>query len=108
MTRSISKPTPKAFAMMEAMKHAPFSATTDDAAVAPRTRIKRDEDAAKTVTKTVSTRKDTKLAAAHLPESTHRGLRIVAAEEGLTMQQILEEAVHDWLVKKGAMKLINK
>jgi hypothetical protein len=108
VTRTTSKPTPKAFAMMEAMKRPPAPAPTDDATVAPRTRVKRSADAAKTATKTVSTRKDTKLAAAHLPESTHRGLRIVAAEEGLTMQQILEEAVNDWLVKKGATKLLNK
>ena len=76
--------------------------------IAVRTRAKRGGDTAKTVTKIVSTRKDTKLAAAHVPESTHRALRIVAAEEGLTMQQILEEAMNDWLVRKGGTKLLNK
>jgi hypothetical protein len=108
VTRTTSKPTPKAFAMMEAMKHPHTAEPANDTSVAPRKRVRRSADAAKTAIKTVSTRKDTKLAAAHLPESTHRGLRIVGAEEGLTMQQILEEAVNDWLVKKGATKLLNK
>lgn len=106
MTRATPKPTPKAFAMMEAMKQPP--APADDAPVAVRTRAKRGGDTAKTGTKIVSTRQDTKLAAAHVPESMHRALRIVGAEEGLTMQEILEEALHDWLVKKGGTKLLNK
>ena len=55
-------------------------------------------------TKKVATRVDTKLVAAHVPEATHRALRHVMAEDGTTMQQLLEEAIADLLVKKGAAR----
>ncbi len=54
------------------------------------------------------TRRNTKIVAGHFPESMHRALRIAGAEEGLTMQHILDEALNDWLVKKGAVKHLNK
>jgi predicted HicB family RNase H-like nuclease len=41
-----------------------------------------------------------------IPDNVHKALRLVAAQENMTLQQLGEEALHDLLVKKGATKLL--
>jgi hypothetical protein len=100
MSRKARSETSNAFARMTAALKQPPSA---------KSKPEPQEPQQKPVVKpAAATRKNTKIVAGHFPESIHRALRIAGAEERLTMQQILEEALHDWLVKKGATKHLNK
>ena len=96
-------PAPNAFARMTAALKTPAAANADTAEPAPAPKAPAKAQARK-----ASTRENTKIVAGHFAEPMHRALRIAGAEERLTMQQILEEALHDWLVKKGATKHLNK
>jgi hypothetical protein len=49
-------------------------------------------------------RAGTRLIAGHFPESTLKALKHLMAEEDTTLQALLEEAIHDLLVKKGMAK----
>jgi len=51
-------------------------------------------------------RAGTRLIAGHFPPTTLRALKHVMAEEEVTLQALLDEAIHDLLVKKGHAKLI--
>jgi len=104
MSRKNANPAPNAFARMSAALKPPPAAHARPAAAKPETKAASKTPAARTA----ATRKNTKIVAGHFPESVHRALRIAGAEEGLTMQQILDEALNDWLVKKGATKHLNK
>ena len=44
--------------------------------------------------------------AGHFPTSTRRALKHLEAEEGRKLQDLLDEAIHDFLVKKGKAKLV--
>ncbi len=104
MIRKTRPETPNAFARMTAALKLPEAANA-----LPVTPEIKPEPAPKAAARpSAATRINTKIVAGHFPESMHRALRIAGAEEGLTMQQILEEALHDWLVKKGATKHLNK
>jgi hypothetical protein len=46
-----------------------------------------------------------KMIGGHFPQETSAQLRMVAAEEGTTVQALLEEAIADLLTKKAARKL---
>ncbi len=100
MSRKNRPEAPNAFARMTAALKLPSpanAASEPEPAVAP-----------KAPAHTAATRRNTKIVAGHFPEPMHRALRIAGAEDGLTMQQILDEALNDWLVKKGASKHLNK
>jgi hypothetical protein len=104
MSRKTHSNTPNAFARMTAAMKLPAAANAAPAKAEPK-----PEAASKvTISPRAATRQNTKIVAGHFPEPMHRALRIAGAEEGLTVQQILEEALHDWLVKKGATKHLNK
>ena len=103
MTRKIRSEAPNAFARMTAALKAPPAANTKPEAPEPPPKAEKKPAAPK-----ASTRTHTKIVAGHFPEPMHRALRIAGAEEGITMQEILEDALNDWLVKKGATKHLNK
>ena len=44
--------------------------------------------------------------AGHFPTSTRKALKHLEAEEGRTLQELLDEAIHDFLIKKGRAKLV--
>lgn len=50
-------------------------------------------------------RAGTRQIAGHFPEATLRALKHLMAEEGTTLQALLDEAIADLLVKKGRSKL---
>ena len=105
MSRKTRPETSNAFSRMTAALKLPPAAYAAPATAEPP----RPEPVSNaTAGRMPATRINTKIVAGHFSESTHRALRIAGAEEGLTMQQILEEALHDWLVKKGATKHLNK
>jgi hypothetical protein len=52
-------------------------------------------------------RAGTRLIAGHFPEATLKALKHLMAEEDATLQALLEEAIHDLLVKKGMAKGAN-
>ena len=52
-------------------------------------------------------RAGTRLVAGHFPEATLKALKHVMAEEDATLQALLDEAIHDLLIKKGMTKLLN-
>ena len=101
MTRP--KATPAAFANLTETMRAAQQPAQDNAPPQARSLAQGDAPAAKRS----ATRQNTKLVQAHLPQATHRALRLATAAEGITMQDMLEEALHDWLVKKGATKHLN-
>jgi hypothetical protein len=51
-------------------------------------------------------RAGTRQIAGHFPEETVKALKFVMAEEATTLQALLDEAIHDLLVKKGRAKLV--
>ena len=51
-------------------------------------------------------RAGTRLIAGHFPPATLKALKHVMAEEDVTLQALLDEAIHDLLVKKGRAKLV--
>ncbi len=51
-------------------------------------------------------RAGTRLIAGHFPPGTLKALKHVMAEEEVTLQALLDEAIHDLLVKKGRAKLV--
>ncbi len=104
MSRKIRPDVPNAFARMTAALKVPPAVNIEPKSTEPQP---KSEQKAAPPPK-ASTRRDTKIVAGHFPEPMHRALRIAGAEEGLTMQQILEDALNDWLVKKGATKHLNK
>jgi hypothetical protein len=104
MTRKTRPDIPNAFARMTAALKVPPAANAE--LKAPERQPKAELKAPPAPK--ASTRINTKIVAGHFPEPMHRALRIAGAEEGLTMQQILEDALNDWLVKKGATKHLNR
>jgi hypothetical protein len=52
-------------------------------------------------------RAGTRLIAGHYPEATLKALKHLMAEEDTTLQALLDEAIHDLLIKKGMTKLLN-
>src|SRR3974377_1702983 len=103
MSRKTSAAAPNAFARMTAALKQPTAAD----AVAEKEPPKPAAPT-KAAARSPATRRNTKIVAGHFPETMHRALRIAGAEEGLTMQHILEEALHDWLLKKGGNKKLKK
>ncbi len=88
---------PDAIAMLSALQHsieseAPVVAATTT--TAPRKARKPKAGA----------RAGTRLIAEHFPEPTLKALKHLMAEEDTTLQALLEEAIHDLLVKKGMAK----
>lgn len=51
-------------------------------------------------------RAGTRLIGGHFPETTLKALKHLMAEEDCTLQALLDEAIHDLLVKKGMSKLL--
>lgn len=51
-------------------------------------------------------RAGTRQVAGHFPEATMKALKFLMAEEDVTLQALLDEAIHDLLVKKGRTKLV--
>ena len=54
-----------------------------------------------TAPKIAATRKDTKIFSGYLPQGMHQELRLIGLQEGMSNQEILMEALNDWLLKKG-------
>jgi hypothetical protein len=89
---------PKAdgFAMSEA-----FAAATEKPAAAPKAPKVKTK-----VTYVAPSRQKRQQLGLWIPDNVHKALRVTAAQEGMTLQQIGEEALHDWLIKKGQTKLL--
>ena len=51
-------------------------------------------------------RQDTRLIGGHFSPDVAKQIRILAAEEGVTIQALLEEALSDLLVKKGKKSIL--
>lgn len=51
-------------------------------------------------------RKGTRLIGGHFPPDVAKQLRILAAEEETTVQELLSEALHDLFVKKGKKAIV--
>ena len=56
----------------------------------------------------VATRRGTKLIGGHFAPEVSTQLRIIAAEEGATVQSLLAEALDDLFVKKGRSRVAGK
>ena len=82
---------------MSAMNSAPALRTvTADASLS----------AAKPATRKPGARAGTCQIAGHFPISTRRALKHLEAEEGRKLQDLLDEAIQDFLIKKGKAKLV--
>lgn len=88
---------PDAISLLAAM-----TATSDPAERAETTSHSRR------VTKKTGARAGTRQIAGHFPEATLRALKHLMAEEGVTLQALLDEAIDDLLVKKGKAKLARR
>ena len=87
---------PDAISLMSAMNSAPPLRTViADAPMPP-----------KPVARKPSARTGTCQIAGHFPTSTRKALKHLEAEEGRKLQDLLDEAIHDFLVKKGKAKLV--
>ena len=60
----------------------------------------------KPVSETPRSRQDTRLIGGHFSPDIARQIRILAAEEEMTVQALLEEALSDLFVKKGKKSII--
>ena len=87
---------PDAIALMSAMTQARAIQTIATEASMPSTPVTRKPGA----------RAGTCQIAGHFPTSTRKALKHLEAEEDRTLQELLEEALDDFLVKKGKAKLI--
>lgn len=87
---------PDAIAMLSALQH---SIESDAPVVAAATTAPRKARKPK-----AGARAGTRLIAGHFPEPTLKALKHLMAEEDTTLQALLEEAIHDLLVKKGMAK----
>jgi hypothetical protein len=97
---SMKRPTkPDAITLMSAMTPAqlPKTITADVPTVSPP---------AKTSSGKAGARAGTCQIAGHFPLSTRKALKHLEAEEGRKLQDLLDEAIHDFLVKKGKAKLV--
>lgn len=95
MNKPIAKPRkPDAIAMLAAIRSVPE-------AVQPAL-IRRQARKPKP-----GARAGTRLIAGHFPEATLRALKHIMAEEDMTLQALLDEAITDLLVKKGMSKALN-
>lgn len=61
---------------------------------------------AEPVTDAVPSRQGKRLIGGHFAPDVAKQLRILAAEEGTTVQSLLEEALHDLFVKKGKTAIV--
>jgi hypothetical protein len=86
---------PDAIAMLSALN----SSLADDAPLPQTVTPPRKTRKPKT-----GARAGTRLIAGHFPESTLKALKHLMAEEDTTLQALLEESLHDLLVKKGMAK----
>ena len=87
---------PDAIAMISAMNTAPPVRTIAAEAAPPL----------KAASRKTGGRAGTCQIAGHFPTSTRKALKHLEAEEGRKLQDLLDEAIHDFLVKKGRAKLI--
>jgi hypothetical protein len=93
MNRTAPRPTkPDAIALLAALNHTGSLAPT----VITGERRKPKPGA----------RAGTRLIAGHFPPGTLRALKHIMAEEEVTLQALLDEAINDLLVKKGRAKLV--
>jgi hypothetical protein len=86
---------PDAISLMSAMNSTPPMRTSIADASAP-----------KPVMRKTGTRAGTCQIAGHFPISTRRALKHLEAEEGRKLQDLLDEAIQDFLIKKGKAKLV--
>ena len=87
---------PDAISLMTAMKSAPpLKSVVADASPPPNPAVRK-----------AGARVGTCQIAGHFPTSTRRALKHLEAEEGRKLQDLLDEAIHDFLVKKGKAKLV--
>jgi hypothetical protein len=87
---------PDAIAMMSALTHSTANSAAPETPPPIRTRDRLKPKPGK--------RAGTRLVAGHFPEATFKALKHLMAEEDATLQALLEEAIHDLLVKKGMGK----
>lgn len=73
--------------------------------VTPATPPVSPPDAGPTTKSASSARQGTKLIGGHFPPEVSTQLRILAAEEGSTVQSLLAEALDDLFVKKGRSRV---
>jgi hypothetical protein len=88
---------PDAIALLAAMQPATSDARPRNTGAAP---IGRREPAKKP-----GARAGTRQIAGHFPDATLKALKHLMAEEGRTLQALLDEAIDDLLIKKGRAKL---
>ena len=87
---------PDAIAMMNAMNDAPpLRSVIADTSLPPKSASRKP-----------GARAGTCQISGHFPTSTRRALKHLEAEEGRKLQDLLDEAIHDFLVKKGKAKLV--
>jgi hypothetical protein len=87
---------PDAIAMLSALTQTPANTLPSENAPPIRTRDRLKPKPGK--------RAGTRLVAGHFPEATFKALKHLMAEEDATLQALLEEAIHDLLIKKGMGK----
>ncbi len=88
---------PDAIAMLAAMQPTNFDQTPRHDRVAPNAKARQP--------KKTGARAGTRQIAGHFPDATLKALKHLMAEEGMTLQALLDEAIDDLLVKKGRAKL---
>jgi len=86
---------PDAIALLSALRVIGPADKPDQASVT-NTRVRKPKPGA---------RAGTRMIAGHFPTATLTALKHLMAEEGTTLQALLDEAISDLLVKKGRAKL---
>lgn len=87
---------PDAIALLAAIQATPASAQPPHSTAVRSSRDRKPKPGA---------RAGTRLVAGHFPDATLKALKHLMAEEGTTLQALLEEAIGDLLIKKGRTKL---
>lgn len=100
MSKPAKSARPDAIAMLAALSAQEPTATPPPPTASPirNTRSRKPKPGA---------RAGTRLIAGHFPEATLKALKHLMAEEDTTLQGLLDEAIHDLLIKKGMTKLLN-
>lgn len=97
MKPSTQKPSkPDAIALLAAVSAASSTRTVPSAPASSMVQRSSKKTGARTGTRQI---------AGHFPEATLRALKHIMAEESVTLQALLDEAIDDLLVKKGRRKL---
>ena len=83
-----------------------LQAVLDSQKTKETTKLNQRRKPARSTSEARQSRQGTRLIGGHFPPDVARQIRILAAEEDVTVQALLEEALSDLFVKKGKKAII--